>query len=156
MDTDPPCAICAGPGEGGCTELHLPHGVHVWLCAHHGGPEFLVRDDGRALGEALVRAWRASGCLTSRRVAALVAYRARLTAVEAPERPRPGSYAWSALRAEAEEAFASGESPGEVIVRLRARAAQGSAQPPSTRTMRRWFREARWAPYAGDRAGTRA
>ena len=25
----PPCAICAGPGEGKRAELHLPHGIRV-------------------------------------------------------------------------------------------------------------------------------
>lgn len=107
MGSRPPCAICMGPGEGPRAELHLPCGVRVWLCEAHRSAEFQARRAGRDLMVSLMNVWQAAGCLTRRRARALDVHRARLTAAP-PERPRPGSYAWPALRREAEAAFAAG------------------------------------------------
>jgi len=135
----PACAICGGAGQGGRAELHLPYGLRVWLCAAHRSDEFLSRRAGRDLVASLMHVWRAAGCLTKARSRALEIHSSRLTS-SMPARPCPGSYSWAALRREAESCFASGEGPGEVIRRLRAREAGGPARPPSAATMRRWFR----------------
>ena len=139
----PACAICGGAGEGRRAELHLPGGVRVWLCAAHRSPAFLSRRAGRDVAASLLHVWRAAGCLTARRSRAIDLHLARLVA-ELPPRERPGSYAWGALRAEAEACFASGERPAAVIRRLRSREEGGPARPPSVATMQRWFREGRW------------
>ena len=139
----PACAICGGAGRGDRAELHLPAGVRVWLCAAHRSEEFLTRRAGRDLVASLLHVWRAAGCLTGARSRALAIHSSRLTS-SMPARSCPGSYSWAALRREAEDCFASGESPGEVIRRLRSREMGGPARPPSPATMRRWFREGRW------------
>ena len=54
----PPCLLCMGPGEGERAELHLPHGVSVWLCEAHRSAEFLERRAGRDFTASL---WRAAG-----------------------------------------------------------------------------------------------
>ena len=56
----------------------------------------------------------------------------------------PGSYSWPELRREAERRYAAGEDPNDVIAELRDRSRGGPARPPSVRTMRRWFHDARW------------
>ena len=145
MGSRTPCAICGGAGRGARAEFHLPGGVSVWLCAAHRDPSFLVRRAGRDLVAGLSAAWDAAGCMTSRRSRSLDLHLERLAPVR-QERPCAGSYAWSALRAEAEACFASGEAPAAVIDRLRSREARGSARPPSVTTMRRWFRDGRWLP----------
>ena len=147
----PPCLICMGPGRGERAELQLPGGVSVWLCAMHRSAEFRTRRAGRDLSLSLMRAWQAAGCFTARRRRALDALEARLGA--RPARPRPGSYAWPALRREAERRFAAGEAPRRVIDDLRARAGRGPANPPSLRTMLRWLAEGRWLDRAGSPSG---
>ena len=143
MGSAPPCAICMGPGVGGRAPLHLPFGLSVWLCAEHRSPEFLQRRAGRDLVVSLSGVWRAAGCLTASRQRAL---RCPLSRMAAPSGgpPRPGSYSWPGLRAEAEERFARGEAPARVIRELRARHAPDPATAPSVRTMQRWFSEGRW------------
>ena len=106
----PACAICVGAGQGRRAELHLPGGVRVWLCEAHRSVEFATRRAGRDLVASLLHVWSSAGCLTARRSRALDLHRARLTGPP-PVRPRPGSYSWAALRAEAEAAFAAGEAP---------------------------------------------
>ena len=96
----PPCLICMGPGEGGRAQLHLSGTVSVWLCAAHRSAAFQARRAGRDFGASLLGAWAAAGCLTAARSRALEAHRAALA--PRPARPRPGSYAWPALRREAE------------------------------------------------------
>jgi hypothetical protein len=56
----------------------------------------------------------------------------------------PGSYAWSALRKEAERRFAAGELPRHVIDELQELVAGYGPSPPSRRTMMRWYAERRW------------
>ena len=139
----PPCAICMGPGEGDRAKLTLPGGVTVWLCAAHRSEEFQRRRAGRDFVASLSAVWDAAGCMTVRRRRALDANRRRFL-VGPPRRDRPGSYAWSTLRAEAEERWAAGEEPRSVIDALRERAAEGAAAPPSRPTMHRWYQEGRW------------
>jgi len=139
----PPCLICMGPGQGERAQLHLPHGVSVWLCAAHRSSEFQARRAGRDLVASLLHAWGAAGCLTPARRRALDVHQARL-AVPPRARGLPGSYAWPELRREAERRFAAGEAPSRVIRELRRGAAGSAAHPPSARTMRRWFDEGRW------------
>jgi hypothetical protein len=125
--------------------------VSVWLCAWHRSPAFLERRAGRDLVVSLMRAWEAAGCLTQARHRALDVHRARLGGP--PARARPGSYAWPALRREAERRFAAGEPPARVIGELRGRVAGGAAKAPSRRTMARWFSEGRWLEGGGHRPG---
>jgi len=139
----PPCLICMGPGRGGRAQLHLPGGVSVWLCEAHRSPAFQRRRAGRDLVAGLMGAWRAAGCFSAARAAALDGHLARLSG-PGRRRARPGSYAWPALRAEAEARFAAGERPAGVIGALRERHRGGPARAPSRRTMMRWFGEGRW------------
>jgi hypothetical protein len=154
LGSRPACAICVGAGQGERAELHLPCGVRVWLCAAHRSREFQTARAGRDFVTSLMHVWRSSGCLTRRRSRALGLHQARITQGPA-RRDCPGSYAWPALRREAETAFAAGEAPGRVIQRLRRRVARGEAEPPSVRTMRRWFREGRWLTGRGTRPARR-
>ena len=87
----PPCAICMGPGEGPRAELHLGHGVRVWLCGAHRAPEFVTRRAGRDLVASLGAMWRAAGALTAARRRALEGHLGRLGSAPAARR-RPGSY----------------------------------------------------------------
>jgi hypothetical protein len=66
----------------------------------------------------------------------------------AEARPRPGSYTWPSLRREAEAAFAAGRPVNAVIAALRRLHADGTAVPPSVRTMRRWNADRRWLARA--------
>src|SRR5262245_6468036 len=131
----PMCLICAGPGEGPRAEVTLTHGVRVWLCEAHRSPRFLRARSGRDFAASLMGCFRAAGCLSGHRSAAIDAHLRRVRE-GARARGRPGSYAWAGLRAEAEARFARGEPPLGVIRALRARHAGGPAAPPSVRTMR--------------------
>lgn len=71
----------------------------------------------------------------------------------AQTRTKPGSYSWPKLRQEAEQRFALGHHPRTVIRELRERYAHNDALPPSPRTMRRWFAEARWIGPTAVRSG---
>ena len=138
----PVCAICAERTRGRTQELSMGYGVTVWLCAGHASSGFQTQRSGRDLVLTLQRLWRSHGCLTAARHKAL---RAHLAALEGPNaRPRPGSYTWPTLRAEAEHHFAAGAPPGAVIAALRARHAADTARAPSVRTMLRWCAERRW------------
>ena len=142
-----------GPGQGERAELHLPHGVSVWLCAAHGSLEFQRKRSGRDFEVTVGWAWGAAGCLTVRRRRALAAHRTRLVGAPA-ERGRPGSYSWPALRREAERRAAGGEAPAAVIRSVRALAGGGAAVPPSARTVRRWIAEGRWLAEGHDVHGS--
>jgi hypothetical protein len=120
--------------------------VAVQLCEGHASHEFQTQRNGRDFALTLQRLWKAHGCLTVARSNALRRHLASCTGAEA--RPRPGSYAWPALRREAEAAFAAGARIDAVIAALRRVHAGGPATPPSTRTMRRWSTERRWLARA--------
>ena len=107
---------------------------------------------GRDFADALERIWVANGCLTSARRRALDAHMKALQPSEAI-RPRPGSHAWIALRVEAERRFAAGEPPRHVIDELRELVAGRGPNPPSERTMRRWYAERRWLTTVDRRDG---
>jgi hypothetical protein len=146
LGSRPPCAICMGRGEGERARLVLPGGVSVWLCAAHRSESFQRSRAGRDFWVSLRYVWAAAGCLTARRERALEVHRERLLRQtrEPAARARPGSYAWPALRREAEGMWAVGTPLSAVIATLRARAGRGEARPPSRQTMYRWFGEARW------------
>jgi hypothetical protein len=40
---EPLCALCLSPTRERRRQLHLSHGVAVWLCPAHGSPEFQRR-----------------------------------------------------------------------------------------------------------------
>jgi hypothetical protein len=136
------CAICVERTRGRTQELRLGYGVSVWLCGGHASRAFQTQRGGRDLVLTLERLWRSHGCLTAARHKALRAHLAACAGAAA--RPRPGSYSWPALRAEAEERFSAGAAPDGVIGHLRSVHAAGPARPPSIRTMRRWCAERRW------------
>lgn len=152
------CALCAGPGDGEVRELRLTHGVTVSLCQHHRSEWFQTRDGGDDLVDALTAMWSAAGCLTQQRQLALAAHTRRV-APTVSERPLPGSYSWPQVRDEAEQRWAAGDPPLQVIHELRQRHSGWSSRVPSLRTMRRWYGEARWMnpppqtepPRAGER-----
>lgn len=139
----PVCAICVDRTRGRTARLDLGFAVSVWLCAAHGSSAYVERNDGRDLVVTLRRIWEACACLTVPRERALAMHLARVGAV-ARSRARPGSYAWPALRREAERSFRRGVPAARVIRRLRKRHRGDFARVPSRGTMRRWYREVRW------------
>lgn len=140
----PMCAICAGPGEGTRARHHLTHGVSVWLCEAHRTTDFQRRRGGRDFVASLAAVWGAAGTMTRRHDDALRRHLARVRPRGEP-RDLPGSYAWAALRREAERRFANGEDPTVVIAELVAAPIVGASRP-SYRTLRRWFTDGRWLP----------
>jgi hypothetical protein len=147
-DGSPPCAICARTGGAERRLMHLTHGVSVWLCQKHAGDAFLRDEHGTVFAERLAAMWLATGSLTARRAAALRAHIRQMQSAGS-QRHQPGSYSWPALRREAEQRFAAGHDPLRVIQELRTRHADCPAMAPSSRTMRRWYTQARWlAPPA--------
>jgi hypothetical protein len=148
-----PCVICGAGSRGRTRAVALGFGVSVWLCAAHASDEFQQKRGGRDFVLTLQRLWNAHGCMTRRRSRALTAHIEALRGRAA--QPRPGSYAWPSVRAEAEARFLAGEDPRAVIEDLRARHGDGAARPPSVRTMQRWFHERRWlSAAAAERAVT--
>jgi hypothetical protein len=133
----------------------LGYGVSIWLCVEHASVPFQRLHGGRAFVEALERVWAANGCLTAARIRALEGHTRALDPAE-PRRPRPGSYTWAALRDEAERRFAEGELPRPAIDALRDIAAGSGANPPSERTLRRWYAERRWLTSPDGTAGPAA
>ena len=138
-----PCAICSHAGARPRTVHHMTHGVFVWLCEAHGNSGFLSKDYGTAFTQRLSGMWIASGVLTGRRMAALRAH-VRQIQFAGADRDQPGSYSWPQLRHEAEQRFAAGHDPRQVIQELRDRHCDCPAMAPSPRTMRRWYAQARW------------
>ncbi len=142
----PPCAICTTQAGTPRTLWHLTHGIAVWLCREHHADRYRGHRQGRTIAEQLAARWSATGCLTVRRARALQAHLVQ-NARRPPSRQQPGSYSWPGLRREAERRFAAGHPPEAVIADLRnehRRDGDGGPFPPSGRTMRRWFAEARW------------
>lgn len=141
-----PCAICGAASRGRTRSLALGFGVSVWLCADHASDEFQQRRGGRDFVLTLQRLWNAHGCMTRRRSRALTSHIEALRGAAA--QPRPGSYSWPSVRAEAEARFLAGEDPRVVIDELRTTYGGGVARPPSVRTMQRWYHERRWLSAA--------
>jgi hypothetical protein len=138
----PVCAICVERTRGRTEKLSLGYAVTVWLCAGHASRDFQTRRSGRDFVRTLSGIWQASGCLTAARSRALHAHLASLAGPAA--RPRPGSYAWPALRRRLEEAYATGTRPADVADPIRERYAAWPARPPSRRTLERWAAQRRW------------
>jgi len=145
----PVCAICVDRTRGKTVRLDLGRGVTVWLCADHGSEQFRTSRSGRDFVLTLDRLWTAHGCMTKQRSRALNDHLAANRSSPPPERQRPGSYAWPALRLEAEALFRRGVHPDRVIRQLRLRHANDYAKPPSIRTMRRWYTDRRWMTSPG-------
>ena len=144
----PVCAICIERTRGVTRRVDLGYGVRVALCEAHASHEFLTRRGGRDLVITLHRVWDASGCLTAARSKALDAHLAALRAPAAPDRPKPGSYSWPALRQEAERRFARGATLAATMRDLLRDLASGQARPPSRSTFGRWHAERRWLAAA--------
>ncbi len=142
------CALCGHRPFSGTRPLALGYGIVIWVCAEHGSPELQRLRGGRDFAGSLERIWAANGCLTVARRRALDAHVKALQPCDAV-RPRPGSYTWVDLRREAERRFAAGELPRPVIERLQELVAGSGANPPSPRTMMRWYAERRWLTSGG-------
>jgi hypothetical protein len=147
------CAICVERTQGHTELVHLTHGVSVWLCPGHAGTGFRTKRGGRDFVITLQRIWHANGCLTASRRHALEAHLRALRGHHA--RPRPGSYAWPALRREVEARLARGGSLHPLLGEVRTRLSAGPARPPSTATLRRWQREQRWLAHERASPGCR-
>jgi hypothetical protein len=132
------CAICVERTRGRTRPVELGYG----LCTGHASREFMTQRGGRDFVLTLQRLRQAHDCLTVARSRALRRHLTACSGVEA--RPRPGSYTWPTLRRDAERAFAAGRPAEAVIAALRRLHADGTAVPPSVRTMRRWNAERRW------------
>jgi hypothetical protein len=115
----------------------------VWLCEAHAGREFQTRRGGRDFVTTLAAVWTANECLTTARSKALAAHLDRQRGA-APQRPRPGSYAWPDLRRDVERDYAHGTTPHQAHAAAHARYADCPARPPSKRTIQRWHAQRRW------------
>ena len=142
----PVCAICVERTRGATRRVELGYGVVVWLCEGHADDAFMRQRGGRDFVLTLQRLWQAHGCLTLPRSRALDAHldALRPSRRRPAARARPGSYAWPALRREAEARFAAGSSWAVTTALVRGSCAGGPARPPSVRTLRRWWQERRW------------
>jgi hypothetical protein len=147
-EPDVDCALCKYRPFGGTRPLALGYGVVIWVCAEHGSPDFQRLRGGRDFVDELARVWAANGCLTAARTRALDAHVKALRPSDAI-RPRPGSYTWAIVRQEAERRFAAGESPQAVIGEVQQLVSGRGANPPSLRTMMRWYAERRWLTSLG-------
>ena len=141
----PVCAICVERTRGKTQRVRYGYGVDVWLCVGHASPDFQRQRGGRDLALTLTEIWRAGGCLTVARHRAMDAHLEALKG--ACGRRRPGSYAWPELRRHAERLFADGHSPDHVARRVLAEPFQ-NADPPSVRTVARWYAERRWLRHS--------
>ena len=137
------CAICVERTRGRTVRLDLGYGVHVWLCHDHASAAFQTQRSGRDFMLTLSRLWQAHGCLTHARSKALNAHHARLRAASRAHR-RPGSYAWPALRRDAEQRFAAGASLTSVSRHMHDALAGAPSEAPSRRTLQRWRSDRRW------------
>lgn len=146
------CAICSAPRP--TRPYHLTHGLAVNLCVVHRSESYLRRRRGTVFTDALRQLWVAHGIHTTRRERALIHHRRRVIGTPA-DRPRPGSYAWPAVRRDAEKRFARGDDPGEVAGAIRRRLAGSVATAPALRTIRRWFTDGRWLAAPDDRRPAR-
>ena len=135
------CALCAGPGVGEVLEHRMTHGVTVSLCV--APPQRSVSDQGRwamTLSTRSPRCGETAGCLTPQRRACDSLPIAERVAPKVSERPCPGSYSWPQVREEAEQRWAAGHPPVQVMHELRQLHSGWSAVVPSLRTMRVGFR----------------
>ena len=141
------CAICTLKTRGSTVEVHLTHGVSVFLCtATHATTAFMHANGGRDLAHLLSLVWRACNQLNANRRRALEAHIDGTSSAEPArdEHALPGSYDHKATRNEAEHRYADGDDPRAVSRELRDRHAHDVADPPSDRTLRRWFADGRW------------
>lgn len=136
------CAICVDRTRGRTQRVRLTHRVSVYLCEAHASPDFQRRRGGRDFVRTLMGVWKANDCLTLARSRALDAHLERLSGPP-PQRPRPGSYAWPALRRRVEARYATGATPAIVTPDVHARYADAPANPPSRRTIQRWHHQKR-------------
>ena len=131
--------------DGKTQLVELTHGVSVWLCRWHASEEFRTMRSGRDFELTLFLAWRAQNCYSRNHAKALAVHRReQRTRRRRSEHDLPGSYHWKALRNEAEERFASGESLASVRRDFLQRHADDVADAPSERTIRRWYHDGRW------------
>ncbi len=160
-----PCAICMLQTDGKTQLVELTHGVSVWLCRWHASEEFRTMRSGRDFDLTLFLAWRAQNGYTRNHAKALAAHRRALQGRKRrSEHDLPGSYHWKALRNEAEERFAAGETlrerparPAAAPCRRRRRRAVRAHHPPlvprRTLAARRPDRRSSWVRPARHAAG---
>ena len=134
------CAICLDRTRGKTQQVRLAYGITITLCRGHASVEFLTQRGGRDFVLTMSELWKAAGCLTTSRHKALDAHLRALRPRRT--RDRPGSYAWPALRLQAERLFAAGAARANVTHRIRT-ARFHNAEPPSARTIHRWHHQQR-------------
>ena len=141
------CAICTLKTRGSTVEVHLTHGVVRSSCAppRTPRPRSVHANGGRDLAHLLSLVWQACNQLNA---TAGARWRPTSTdlarAASRDEHALPGSYDHKATRNEAEHRYADGDDPRAVSRELRDRHAHDVADPPSDRTLRRWFADGRW------------
>ena len=140
------CVACFPRSVAG-QMIPLKYGVVIALCEDHRDPAFVHSRGGRDFLAALSTLFESLGLRGARYRKAAQAFVADVLAMGTPTpRHRPGSYAWPDQRRTAEAVWASGGSyhDGETVVLAAFTPPLPAIRPPSTHTIRRWWRDRRW------------
>jgi hypothetical protein len=145
-DDAPRCLACFPHSVAG-QMIPLRYGVTIALCPDHRDPAFVRSRGGRDFLAALTTTFASLGLHGARYRNALHAFVADVLAMDTPTpRRRPGSYAWPDQRRAAEAIWAAGGSyhDGAAAVLAHFTEPLPAVRPPSSHTIRRWWRERRW------------
>ena len=144
----PRCCCCFPKSVAG-EEVPIGCGITIVLCLEHRDVRFIQSRGGRDFLAAVATMFDSFGLKGKRYHVALTRFvnRVRDRSVPTPRR-RPGSYAYPELRTAAEKVWADGGDydDGEQVVFRGFLDLKYPAhiKPPSTQTVRRWWRECRW------------
>ena len=136
------CVACFPRSVAG-QMIPLKYGVVIALCEDHRDPAFVHSRGGRDFLAALSTLFESLGLRGARYRKAAQAFVADVLAMGTPTpRHRPGSYAWPDQRRTAEAVWANGGSyhDGEAVVLAFFTQPLPAIRPPSTHTIRRWWR----------------
>jgi hypothetical protein len=140
------CVACFPRSVAG-QMIPLRYGVTIALCEDHRDPAFVHSRGGRDFLAAMTTTFESLGLRGDRYRKAVHAFVADVLAMGTPTpRHRPGSYAWPAQRQAAEAIWAAGgtyHDGAAAVASYFARPSPG-IQPPSSHTVRRWWRDRRW------------
>ena len=140
------CVACFPRSVAG-QMIPLKYGVVIALCEDHRDPAFVHSRGGRDFLAALSTLFESLGLRGARYRKAAQAFVADVLAMGTPTaRHRPGSYAWPDQRRTAETVWAKGGSyhDGEAVVLAAFTPPVPAIRPPSSHTIRRWWRDRRW------------
>jgi hypothetical protein len=140
------CVACFPRSVAG-QMIPLKYGVVIALCEDHRDPAFVHSRGGRDFLAALSTLFESLGLRGARYRKAAQAFVADVLAMGTPTpRQRPGSYAWPDQRRTAEAVWAKGGSyhDGEAVVLASFTQPGPAIRPPSSHTIRRWWRDRRW------------